>query len=316
MSHQWYYNRLRNLVKDPRHDCVLFANEFQTYSYCPREKGETLETWQTRCVYSAAVWYYNHLAGLINIMMITEDKKAVTQFSSLNSGVFVISVEDYLQNFWPDLQVAHDLYSSISQALQEKEADNSQREFSEHLPAEVLEAGIKSGRYLQGILNVSKHRAQNEAVIKSDSLSNNNTDLSGEVLVFGTKSRNRAVHGDVVAVELLPKADWRGKATGLTEGWVDEKTGEESESKSMPTGRIVGILQRNWRDYVVTFPPRDRTQSQSRSSQRILAIPWDRRIPKIRISTQQADALQDHRVVVRIDSWESTSLYPNGHSVR
>lgn len=26
--------------------------------------------------------------------------------------------------------------------------------------------------------------------------------------------------------------------------------------------------------------------------------------------------LQEHRVVVRIDSWESTSLYPNGHSVR
>lgn len=78
----------------------------------------------------------------------------------------------------------------------------------------------------------------------------------------------------------------------------------------------MGILQRNWRDYVVTFPPRDGTQSQSRNSQRILAVPWDRRIPKIRISTQQADALQDHRVVVRIDSWESTSLYPNGHSVR
>lgn len=57
-------------------------------------------------------------------------------------------------------------------------------------------------------------------------------------------------------------------------------------------GRVVGILQRNWRDYVVTFPPRDGTQSQSRNSQRILAVPWDRRIPKIRISTQQADALQ------------------------
>lgn len=58
------------------------------------------------------------------------------------------------------------------------------------------------------------------------------------------------------------------------------------------SGRVVGILQRNWRDYVVTFPPRDGTQSQSRNSQRILAVPWDRRIPKIRISTQQADALQ------------------------
>lgn len=59
-----------------------------------------------------------------------------------------------------------------------------------------------------------------------------------------------------------------------------------------PAGRVVGILQRNWRDYVVTFPTRDGTQSQSRNFQRILAVPWDRRIPKIRISTQQADALQ------------------------
>lgn len=54
----------------------------------------------------------------------------------------------------------------------------------------------------------------------------------------------------------------------------------------------MGILQRNWRDYVVTFPLREANQSQSRNSQRILAVPWDNRIPKIRISTQQADALQ------------------------
>lgn len=27
-------------------------------------------------------------------------------------------------------------------------------------------------------------------------------------------------------------------------------------------------------------------------------------------------SFQEHRVVVRIDSWESTSLYPNGHTVR
>lgn len=44
------YNRLRNLLKDPRHDCVLFANEFQEYSYCPREKGESQQKWQTRSV--------------------------------------------------------------------------------------------------------------------------------------------------------------------------------------------------------------------------------------------------------------------------
>lgn len=42
------YNKLRNLLKDARHDCVLFANEFQQYSYLPRERGESMEKWQTR----------------------------------------------------------------------------------------------------------------------------------------------------------------------------------------------------------------------------------------------------------------------------
>uniref|UniRef100_A0A4W5K676 Uncharacterized protein n=1 Tax=Hucho hucho TaxID=62062 RepID=A0A4W5K676_9TELE len=95
----------------------------------------------------------------------------------------------------------------------------------------------------------------------------------------------------MVAVELLPKGEWRGRTTALTEGQVEEK-GDETQSQPMATGRVVGILQRNWRDYVVTFPTKEETQSQSRNSQRILATPWDQRIPKIRISTQQADKLQ------------------------
>ncbi|XP_077418863.1 DIS3-like exonuclease 1 isoform X2 [Vanacampus margaritifer] len=310
------YNRLRNLLKDPRHDCVLFANEFQEFSFCLRENGESQEQWQTRCVYSAAVWYYNHLAGVMDVVMITDDQNIIAQYNNLHSGVYVISVQEYLQNFWSELRAAHELYSSIHQALQEKEYECTEKEFTDHLPAEVLEAGIKSGRYIQGTLNVNKHRAQTEASVRAEGLSHKNTELSSEVLVYGNKNRNRAVHGDVVVVELLPKSEWRGKPSALTQGQLEEKNGEGIQSKPMPTGIVVGILQRNWRDYVVTFPPRESTQSQSRNSQRILTVPWDHRIPKIRISTQQADALQDHRVVVRIDSWESTSLYPNGHSVR
>nr|XP_061811145.1 DIS3-like exonuclease 1 [Nerophis lumbriciformis] len=310
------YNRLRNLLKDPRHDSVLFANEFQEYSFCLREIGESQEQWQTRCVYSAAVWYYNHLAGLMDVVMITEDRDVIAQYSNLHSGVYVISVQEYLQNFWSALRAAHELYSSICQALQEKESECTEKEFTDHLPAEVLEAGIKSGRYIQGTLNVNKHRALTEASVRAEGLSDKNAELSSEVLVYGKKNRNRAVHGDIVVVELLPKSEWRGKVSALTEGQLDEKNGEDLQSKPMPTGRIVGILQRNWRDYVVTFPPRESTQSQSRNSQRILTVPWDYRIPKIHVSTQQADALQDHRVVVRIDSWESTSLYPSGHTVK
>ncbi|TMS13105.1 DIS3-like exonuclease 1 [Larimichthys crocea] len=192
---------------------------------------------------------------MMDIVMITEDRDAIAQYGSLNAGVYVISVQDFLRDFWPQVQAAHELYTSISQALQEKESEASQKEYSEHLPAEVLEAGIKSGRYIKGTLNISKHRPQNEASIMTDGLSNKSTgehdgdrahgsftagptnvsvlrsfpsvvsDLSRGVLVDGGKNRNRAVHGDVVVVELLAKSEWRGKVTdsdggpGGGEGW-------------------------------------------------------------------------------------------------
>ncbi|TSK19975.1 DIS3-like exonuclease 1 [Bagarius yarrelli] len=268
-----------------------------------------------RCVYHAAVWYYNHLAGLMSVVMITEDQEAIKEYGSQNSGVYVISTREYLQSFWPDLNAAQELYATIAQTLQERESEGAQKEYSEHLPTDILAAGIKSGRYIQGILNVNKHRAQHEAFLRFESSENKNAELNSDVLINGMKHRNRGIHGDMVAVELLPRSEWKGRSTALTEGREEEK-GEDTQSQPMPTGRVVGIIQRNWRDYVVTFPSREELPTQSRNFQKILVIPWDCRVPKIRISTQQAEALQDHRVIVRVDSWESTSLYPNGHSVR
>lgn len=68
------------------------------------------------------------------------------------------------------------------------------------------------------------------------------SDPSGAVLVCGNKNRNRAVHGDTVVVELLPKSEWRGKVTALSEG--EEKSGEDNESKPMPTGETTVTAQR------------------------------------------------------------------------
>ena len=48
----------------------------------------------------------------------------------------------------------------------------------------------------------------------------------------------------------------------------------------------------------------------------MLVCPYDIRIPRVRITTRQAEALKDHRIVIRIDLWEVNSQYPNGHFVR
>ncbi|XP_033045581.1 DIS3-like exonuclease 1 isoform X5 [Trachypithecus francoisi] len=313
------YNKLRNLLKDARHDCILFANEFQQCCYLPRERGESMEKWQTRSIYNAAVWYYHHCQDRMPIVMLTEDEEAIQRYGSETEGVFVISFKNYLDNFWPDLKAAHELCDSILQSRRERENESQEshgKEYPEHLPLEVLEAGIKSGRYIQGILNVNKHRAQIEAFVRLQGASSKDSDLVSDILIHGMKARNRSIHGDVVVVELLPKNEWKGRTVALCENDCDDKASGESPSEPMPTGRVVGILQKNWRDYVVTFPSKEEVQSQGKNAQKILVTPWDYRIPKIRISTQQAEALQDFRVVVRIDSWESTSVYPNGHFVR
>ncbi|XP_036049514.1 DIS3-like exonuclease 1 [Onychomys torridus] len=91
------YNKLRNLLKDARHDCVLFANEFQQHCYLPREKGEAMEKWQTRSIYNSAVWYYHHCGNKMPIVMVTEDEEAIQQYGSETEGVFVISFKDISQ---------------------------------------------------------------------------------------------------------------------------------------------------------------------------------------------------------------------------
>ncbi|XP_063781647.1 DIS3-like exonuclease 1 isoform X2 [Pseudophryne corroboree] len=312
------YKKLRSLLRDARHDCIYFPNEFQHYAYLPREMGEFVEDWQTRCIYNSCVWYYQHCRSMVPVIMVTENTEAIRRYSNETEGVYVLSFKSYLETFWSDLKAALELYESLRQAQQEREIETREgngKEYQEHLPVEVLEAGIKSGRYKQGVLSVNKHRSQLEAFVRLQGLGGKDTDLQSDVLIHGTKTRNRAIHGDVVAVEILPKCDWKGRTRALCENEADERAGD-AQNELMMTGRVVGVLQRNWRDYVATFPSKEEIQSQGKNAQRVLVTPWDYRIPKIRISTQQAEALQDYRVVVRIDFWESSSLYPNGHFVR
>lgn len=55
----------------------------------------------------------------------------------------------------------------------------------------------------------------------------------------------------------------------------------------LPTGRIVGVLRRNWRPYCGILHV-----SHVPSARRHLFAAHDRRVPRIRIETRQADLLK------------------------
>ena len=143
------------------------------------------------------------------------------------------------------------------------------------------------------------------------------------VLLQGHASLNRAVDGDIVAVELLDESMWTAPSGIVLEDQDDLDPGDEIDKEEallkssrkgvdlQPTGRIVGIIRRKWRQYCGILLP-----SVLKEGTRHLFVPAERKIPKIRIETRQASTLATQKIIVSIDSWPRTSRYPQGHFVR
>lgn len=76
---------------------------------------------------------------------------------------------------------------------------------------------------------------------------------------------NRSIHGDIVAVQLLPREQWKKATSIAVEEEEDEEKmhGEEEMDYMMdkeanndggegePTGKVVGIIRKRWRPYVL-----------------------------------------------------------------
>ncbi|CAL1262788.1 unnamed protein product [Larinioides sclopetarius] len=228
-------------------------------------------------------------------------------------------MREYLENMWNNVESILPLFESLHLALSTGSVKDLTKSYDSYLSAEVLEAGIKAGRYFRGYLRVNKHNASEEAFVTSSKASLKDV---GDIFISGMVDRNRAIHGDEVVVELLPENQWKSRCLKLVDSANDSKVSDDNDEENhasslvLPTGKIVGVLERCWRNYVATLPEEDDSSSTSKNKERILAVPYDYRIPKIRIATKQADDIRNKRIVVRIDNWEKESQYPNGHLVQ
>ena len=150
---------------------------------------------------------------------------------------------------------------------------------------------------------------------------------------------NRSVHGDVVVVQVFPESDWKAPADEVVdqEATLKDDDAEDSEeeggdvllrtertttsshtSGKQPTGKVVGVIKRNWRAYVCHIDSTSLSSSSahSLSLQTVFATPVSRLLPRIRLRTRQAPTLLSQKILVTIDRWSTTSRYPEGHFVR
>ncbi|CAF2585119.1 unnamed protein product [Rotaria sp. Silwood2] len=231
-------------------------------------------------------------------------------------GLIAFSLKEYISTFNRPELLDRLVLKEESFDLEKDLGKRKEIIFPEHVSVSEVQRGIKSGKYLQGTFQASRENYLEANVFVQDSEKYN------QLFVQGYRNLNRAVHDDLVAVEILPEQDWAIPFSLVIDDKDDdqgdlvieqEETGltvQGVSSKRTPSCRIIGIIKRNWRQYCGIL------QESLPGAKFHLFLPHEKRIPKIRIESRQAEELKNSRVMVQIDHWPRSSRYPHGHFIK
>ncbi|KAL9104120.1 MAG: hypothetical protein Q9163_000922 [Psora crenata] len=339
------YNRIIAMTRSEDKHFYIFFNDFRQETYIVREQGESINDRNDRAVRRAVSWYTTHLHQAVRsskrakqapaMIMLSDDKENLRKAKS--EGITACTLSDYASG----LEDADRVLDMINTSRGEQMSKNSAVEqiYPDYYSMSKMMTGIKAGTLHQGNFNVSPYNYLEGTVQVSA--------FGKPLLILGRENSNRAVSDDVVVVEVLPKPQWKAPSNkiieedslnrdenadvedGESEAVVTEQErralqeevrrmhGKSNEGRAQPTARVVGIIRRNWRQYVGHVDSKSASNShQSRKQRNVFLLPMDKRIPKIRLRTRQAEELMGKRILVTIDAWEQDSRYPVGHFVR
>ena len=295
------YERLRKIIANGEKKFFVFSNEHHKDVYVEKEENESINDRNDRAIRIAANWYKQHASSMMSdsqackIVFLSDDrdnreKAKLLGLEAFNTIEFVEKITEH-----PELL---DMVS---------EPDSSPKEDFKY--ADYVTDALSDKKYIKGTLNVSSYNCFEGSIF---------ADYNGEMVgisISGRMNMNRAIHNDAVLVEILPESEWNSEEVAA----VDESEGadslEKKESKNKKiSGKVVAISKRKWRAYCGTIDKQ--TVRPGNGIQYVLVTPMDKRIPKIRIKTRQANNLVSRRIIVQIDSWDAQSKYPAGHYVR
>ncbi|KAF2486944.1 hypothetical protein BDY17DRAFT_292387 [Neohortaea acidophila] len=339
------YHRLIALTKNEGKRFYVFFNDFRLETYIQRDAGETINDRNDRAVRKSCTWYAEHLQQAVRsrksarcptIVMLSDDRANLRK--AKDEGIQALGLEAYVAGL-PDADKLMDMVASSRENRAVKDS-KAQMLYPNYMTMSAMLTGVKAGTLHQGIFHVSPYNYLEGSVHVPA--------FDKALIVQGRENSNRAVSGDIVVIEVLPKDQWKAPSSKVIEeedvnrndnaengddeqeAVVTEKErralqdavkkvhGRSAEGQPQATARIVGVIKRNWRQYVGHID-KDSVRSQAketRSQQTVFLIPMDKRVPKIRVRTRQAADLLGKRVLVTIDSWDRESRYPVGHFIR
>ncbi|KAH8741010.1 mitotic control protein dis3 [Cryptosporidium ryanae] len=326
-------------------------------------ESRTIEEMFGMSVTNTFNWYLKHFSNYKNnnifFYLLTYDKELTNKlnnFLSPHSNFFVLNPYDFVKEVSTEDSKFGEKLPPVN-ICQNNGIAYSEIIFSEHLAINVLEEGIKEGKFFKGILKMISRDTGEIDVINYE----------GKDIVIninGWLNLNRCIDGDLVVVEIIDN-EFEGKDCNIpihfeTESGIDQVDGLENKEISgigtillgeddydenhaldiqnvgvqngicnevkidvdlMYSGRVVGILQRNWSEYCGSLIPLDENDTRydscynSSTRQHRIFVPINPKIPKIIIHTKLSATLEFQRLIVVIDNWDRNSFYPTGHWV-
>lgn len=332
------YNRLRALLMNADRRFVVFANEHHRSTFVQKKQmlprgyqeedasedtaedtRETETDRNERAVATAWKWYADHLKELersdVKVLFVAndaEDLKHAEQYG-VTGGV---TIADFLKPVAAQYSELLDLLSASAAEEKELAAEGvsstagrggKKKLYPEHLPAAELLAGIKNKRFFKGTI-----RCNRDHWLECHVLIHGANGVKIPVLLQGREHINRAIDGDLVAIQLLPKSQWKKPsdsfaANGTAAAEAAEEADDDKEvqpepvgvaeptvsleqvalvqsdasQNAKPAGRVVGIIQRNWRKFCGSLEP----LAMARRSTRLVAawwFPWTARCRRLR----------------------------------
>ena len=240
----------------------------------------------------------------------------------------------------------YEYYQQQDNQIKDRQSGASKFIYQPHLSERDVAAGLKLGVLTIGKLEVAAFDSSIAKVKLSD---------NSEILIQNILDRNRALHNDIVAVRLHPKSQWAKAPPGAVsltrqglrhletqnhEDDVNDNDDDDDDDDKMysivlkskrdnnavekgnnhenryPTGIVVSVRKRVTIEIIASIPNQSKTYTNPSRNEHILAIPVDKKIPKIRIRTSNRQKLEGKRIVITLDSWPADSFYPIGHFTR
>jgi exosome complex exonuclease DIS3/RRP44 len=226
------YQRLVQLLNSPERRFFCFVNEYHKDTFVQRLDNESANDRNDRAIRHACKYYKSHLRNLVDCVLLSDD--AQNRRLASDQGLLSASCREYVEGFQntrPELldRIAAKESKNDQEEIDEKSVTDLTRKnkhiiFPEHMSMTDIQMGLKSGKLFQGAYQSSRENYLEATVFLHDN------EKCPQIFIQGYRNLNRAVHDDIVAIEILPKSEW-ATPTSLILEEAEEDVGDYVNEK-------------------------------------------------------------------------------------